>query len=123
MQIKIIITTTDSDKTANDIAEYLVKNNLSPCVQIATNIQSVYKWKDQLKKSDEILLLIKTISEKVQNCKEMILKYHNYDVPEIVVTKGQILNDEYRDWFIENSQGIYPYADNIYYVKYNISNI
>ena len=73
MQIKIIITTTDSDKTANDIAEYLVKNNLSPCVQITTNIQSVYKWKDQLNKSDEILLLIKTISEKVQNCKEIIL--------------------------------------------------
>ena len=106
MEIKIIITTTNSDITANDIAKYLVKYNLSPCVQISSNINSVYKWKDQLEKSDEILLLIKTIPEKVQDCKKMILKCHNYDVPEIVVTKGEILNDEYRDWFIDNSREI-----------------
>ena len=106
MEIKIITTTTDSNKTANDIAEYLVKNNLSPCVQITPNIQSNYKWKGQLKKSYEILLLIKTIPEKLQDCKKMILKCHNYEVPEIVVTKGEILNDEYRDWFIDNSRDI-----------------
>ena len=106
MKIKIINTTTDSDKTANVIAECLVKNNLSPCVQIAPNIQSVYKWKGKLDKSGEILLLIKTIPEKVQNCKKLILKYHNYDVPEIVVTNGEILNDGYRDWFTDNSHEI-----------------
>ena len=106
MEIKIIITTTDSDKTANDIAEYLVKDNLSPCVQITSNINSVYKWKDQLEKSDEILLLIKTIPENVENCKKLILKYHNYDVPEIVITDGEILNDSYRDWFVDNTQEI-----------------
>ena len=106
MEIKIIITTTDSDKTANDIAKYLVNDNLSPCVQITSNINSVYKWKDQLEKSDEILLLIKTIPENVENCKKLILKYHNYDVPEIVVTNGEILNDEYKYWFINNSQEI-----------------
>ena len=106
MKIKIIITTTDSNKTANVIAEYLVKDNLSPCVQIVHNIQSVYKWKGELDKSDEILLLIKTIPEKVQDCKELILKYHNYDMPELIVTNGEILNDEYRDWFIDNSRDI-----------------
>ena len=106
MKIKIIITTTDSDKAANDIAKYLVKDNLSPCVQITPNIQSFYKWKDQLDKSTEILLLIKTIPQNVQNCKKMILKYHNYDVPEVVVTDCDILNDAYRDWFIDNTREI-----------------
>ena len=106
MKINIIITTTDSEKTANDIAKYLVKDNLSPCVQIVPNIQSVYKWKGKLDKSGEMLLLIKTISENVHVCKKLILKYHNYDVPEIVLTDGDILNDAYRDWFIENTQRI-----------------
>mgnify|MGYP001371096552 CR=1 FL=1 len=105
MKIKIILTTTDSDKTANKIAEYLVKGNLSPCVQLIPKIQSVYIWKDQLDKSVEIMLLIKTIAEKVQDCKELILKYHNYDVPELIVTNGGILYAEYRDWFIDNIQG------------------
>ena len=106
MKIKIIITTTDSNKTANDIAEYLVKRNLSPCVQILPNIQSVYMWKDQLDKSHETLLTIKTIPEKVKDCKKIILKHHNYDAPEIVIINGEILNDEYRDWFIDHSKEI-----------------
>jgi len=106
MKIKIIITTTDSNKTANIIAEYLVKDNYSPCVQITPNIQSVYTWKGKLNKSREILLLIKTIPEKVQDCKKLILKYHNYDTPEIFVTNGEILNDAYRDWFIDTSHEI-----------------
>ena len=104
MKIKIIITATDSNKTANSIAETLVKDNLSPCVQITPNIHSIYKWKNRLDVSDEILLIIKTIPEKVQNCKKLILKYHNYDVPELVVMDGDILNDEYKDWFIANSK-------------------
>ena len=106
MKIKNILTSTNSDKSAHNIAEHLVKDNLSPCVQILPNIQSVYKWKDQLEQSDEILLIIKTIPEHVEDCKRLILKYHNYDVPEIIVTNSEILNDEYRDWFIENSQRI-----------------
>ena len=103
MKIQIIITTTDSNKTANVIAACLVEDNLSPCVQIVQNIQSVYKWKGALEKSDEILLFIKTIHEKVQDCKKMILQHHNYDVPEVIITDGYILNDDYRDWFTENS--------------------
>ena len=106
MKIKIIITTTDSNKTTHVIAESLIKDNLSPCVQIISNVQSAYKWKDKLEKSDEILLFIKTITENLEDCKKIILKYHNYDVPEIIVSNGEILNDEYRDWFIDNSQGI-----------------
>jgi len=27
-------------------------------------------------------------------------------VPEIVITDGEILNDSYRDWFVDNTQEI-----------------
>ena len=101
MKIKIIQTTTDSIKTAESISELLVKNNLSPCVQIIPNIKSVYQWKDKVEHSSEILLLIKTIPENVQKCKNIILKHHNYDTPEIIVMDGYILEDDYQAWFIE----------------------
>ena len=101
MKIKIIQTTTDSTKTAESISEILVKNNLSPCVQIIPNIKSVYQWKDKVEHSNEILLLIKTIPENVQKCKNIILKHHNYDTPEIIVMDGYILEDDYQAWFIE----------------------
>ena len=106
MKIKIIQTTTDSIKTAESISEILVKNNLSPCVQIIQNIKSVYQWKEKLEKTNEILLLIKTIPENVQQCKGIILKEHNYETPELIVTDGAILEDDYRDWFIGNNRKI-----------------
>ena len=103
MKIKIIQTTTSSTKISKSISEILVKNNISPCVQIISNIKSIYKWKNKIEHSSEILLLIKTIPENVQKCKDTILKYHNYDTPELIVMDGHILEDDYRAWFAEHS--------------------
>ena len=102
MKIKIIQTTTDSIKIAESISEMLVKDNISPCIQIISNVKSVYQWKDKVEHSCEILLLIKTIPENVQKCKDIILKRHNYDTPELIVMEGYILEDDYQTWFIEH---------------------
>ena len=102
MKIKIIQTTIDSIKIAESISELLVGNNASPCVQIISNVKSVYRWKNILKQSSEILLLIKTIPEKIQQCKDIILKHHNYDIPELIVLDGDIIEDDYQAWFVEH---------------------
>ena len=106
MKIKIIQTTTDSIRIAESISELLVNNNFSPCVQIISNVKSVYRWKNKLEKSSEIILLIKTIPAKIQQCKDIILRHHNYDVPELFILDGDIIEDEYESWFIEHCQKI-----------------
>ena len=106
MKIKIIQTTTDSIKIAELISELLVKNNISPCVKIISNVKSVYQWKDKVEHSSEILLLIKTIPENVQKCKNIILKHHNYNTPELIVMEGYIVEDDYQAWFIDQCRQI-----------------
>ena len=106
MKIKIIKTSTDSIKIAESISERLVKNNISPCVQIISNVKSVYQWKNKIEHSTEILLLIKTISENVQKCKDIVQKHHNYDTAEVTVIDGLILEKDYKTWFIENCGNI-----------------
>ena len=106
MKIKIIQTTTDSTKIAESISKLLIKNNISPCVKIILNVKSVYQWKDKVEHSSEILLLIKTIPENVQKCKDIILKHHNYDTPELIVLDGDIIEDDYQAWFVEHSRKI-----------------
>ena len=100
MKINIINTTTDSNKTAQQIAECLIRNKLSPCVQIVPHIESIYLWEEQLKYSKEFLLIIKTLPQNVQECKKHILELHNYDIPEIIVTQANILQVKYREWFL-----------------------
>ena len=106
MKIKIINTTTNSKKTANQISKILVKKKLSPCVQIIPNIKSVYYWNDKIEKTGEVLLHIKTIPKNIQDCKKVILKYHNYNTPEIIIIDGAIIYDKYRDWFLDNVREI-----------------
>jgi len=102
MKIKIIQTTTDSIDIAESISDLLVKKNISPCVQIISNVNSVYQWNDKIEHSNEILLLIKTIPENIQKCKNIILKHHNYEIPELIVMDGYILDDAYQAWFTKN---------------------
>jgi len=102
MYINIINTTTDSNKTATMIGEYLVNNKLSPCVQIVPQTESLFKWNGNVENKKEFLLIIKTIPQHVKECKKNILKLHNYNVPEIIVTKGEILLDTYKIWFTNN---------------------
>ena len=103
MKINIINTTTDSLKTAKYIAEYLVKKELSPCVQIITEVVSKYKWQGKVIESNEYLLIIKTIPFNVLKCKQNILKYHNYQNPEILVSESKILSTKYKQWFLNKS--------------------
>ena len=102
MKIKIISTTTDSDKVAKKIAKLLILEKFSPCVQIIPKVQAIYNWKGELEKSLEILLTIKTTSEKINDCMKLILNHHNYAVPEIIILDGEILFDEYKEWFNQN---------------------
>ena len=102
MKIKLILTTTNSYSSAQEIAEYLLKLKLSPCVQIIPNIESIYKWEGKVQYSKEFLLIIKTIPKYVKKCKKHILDMHNYDIPEMIVTEGEIILDAYRDWFLMN---------------------
>ena len=103
MEINIINTTTNCKKTAKKIANHLIINKLSPCVQLVPLIESIYKWQGKMENTKEILMVIKVVPEHLQECKKCILELHNYDIPEIIVLKSEILLDTYRKWFLKNS--------------------
>ena len=105
MKINIIITTTNSKNVVKNITKKLLENNYSPCIQIIPKILSTYKWKDKIVESNEILILIKSNNKNLNKCKEIILNYHNYDIPEIISGNYDILNEKYKDWFQDNSTG------------------
>ena len=99
MKIKILVTTTDNLETAEAISKNLIDNNLSACVQIIPEVKSFNHWKGKIETSKEFSIQIKTKPESVQACKEIILNYHNYDIPEIIAKEADILYDDYESWF------------------------
>ena len=64
--IKIVMTTTSEKHIAEALARDLVKMRLSPCVQIVDNMTSIYEWEGEIENTSEVLVIIKTTSEKLK---------------------------------------------------------
>ena len=60
---KLITTSIDCKESAKRIANQILSDRLSPCVQIINNINSFYIWNNQIEESIEFLIIIKCIHE------------------------------------------------------------
>ena len=93
-----VITTADSRKTLEKIADVLVGEKLAACAQITEKIKSVYKWKGKTEKADEYMCLIKTKASLYNAVEKKIKELHSYDVPEIIALPIVAGSAEYFDW-------------------------
>ena len=98
-KIKVMLTTFSKKEYALKIGEKLVELNLSPCIQLITQIESIYKWEGKVKKEEEILLLIKYDIQKESELITYLKEHHSYENPEIISTKFDIKNSDYIQWF------------------------
>ena len=84
------------------LAGALVERRLAACVQVMP-IRSMYRWKGEVARDDEFLLLIKTTSSRYQEVESFIRENHPYEVPEVIrldVTAGL---DAYLSWMRETA--------------------
>ncbi|SNR60259.1 divalent-cation tolerance protein CutA [Desulfurobacterium atlanticum] len=93
-----VITTTETEKEAEKIAETLVSEKLAACVQIIPSIKSVYRWQGKVEKSEEHLLFIKTKESLFEKVEKAIKENHSYEVPEIISIPVNSGSKEYLEW-------------------------
>jgi periplasmic divalent cation tolerance protein len=93
-----IISTTETKKEAEKIAQTLVDKRLAGCAQIIGPITSIYRWKGNVEKADEWLCLIKTKKELYASVENAIIQLHKYETPEIIATPVIVGSKEYIEW-------------------------
>ncbi len=84
MTHQIVLTTCPDQESAEQLATHLVEGHLAACVNIVPGIRSVYRWKGEVVKDNELLLVIKSSSERFASLKEAILARHPYELPEVI---------------------------------------
>ena len=99
---RIIETTTDDIQIAKSISQSIIKNKLSPCVQIIRPAKSTYVWEGEIESVDEYTIKVKTLERHIYKVSSVIKNKSNYDIPEIISYSFNIENDEYKDWFVDN---------------------
>ena len=70
--------------------------------QTYKNIFSDYIWKSKIEEAKEIKIDIKTHVSLKGKIVEIIKEHHNYECPEIILQKIELINGEYSEWFNKN---------------------
>ena len=94
--VEVQVTCGSTDE-ADRIAHALVTTRLAACVQ-QLPISSVYIWNDEVCNDTEILLLVKTTSDRISDIVDTVVDLHSYDVPAISAVPIVAGTTEYLDW-------------------------
>lgn len=90
--------------SAESIARALVDERVAACVNIVPGVVSIYRWKGEVTRDDEVLLVIKTRDDKLAALREAIARVHPYEVPEIVTLAPSDVNAAYAEWVDEEAE-------------------
>jgi periplasmic divalent cation tolerance protein len=99
----VVLTTAGSYAEGKKIALALVERRLASCVNIVPQIQSVYRWKDQVESAEEWLLIIKTRSQRFEQVRDAIEELHSYELPECIMLEIAEGDKAYLEWLASSS--------------------
>jgi len=98
MNAIVVMTTVGSLEVGEKLASALVEEKLAACVQILPAIESIYRWKGDVQKETEHLLLIKTTADRWEALSAFIETNHPYEVPELIALDAVNIAPKYREW-------------------------
>ncbi len=103
LEIVIILTTESSMSKAKKLSQTLLERKLSACVSFRT-IESHYLWNNQIDKSKEVQLLIKTTGKKMKKLLMVLKELHSYEIPEIICLNA-FSSKDYGNWLLKSLEG------------------
>ena len=93
-----MIETAFDDKTElEQVVKELLDNKLVASCQVVAS-DSKWNWKNELEKSKEYLLFMKTKKNLAKEIFETIKKFHSYECFEFAIFELNSCNDEYIKW-------------------------
>jgi len=96
--VRLVLMTAPDAALAGQIAERLVEEELVACGNIVPGIRSIYRWEGKVCEDAEVLVVFKTLAEKVPLVSERIQALHPYDCPEVVSLPVDGGSKAYLDW-------------------------
>lgn len=97
--MKLLVYCTCPDRVvADNLAGSLVAGGLAACVNILPGVESIYRWKGKIERSDEVMLLIKSDIAHFKALEDTISNLHPYEVPEILAVPVEAGHQPYLEW-------------------------
>lgn len=100
--VVVALTTVGKAADAERVARALVERRLAACVNVVPGVVSTYRWKGEVERDDEHLLVVKTRADRVAALREALVTLHPYELPELVVLPVEAGHAPYLDWVRES---------------------
>jgi periplasmic divalent cation tolerance protein len=94
----VVLCTVGKLDEAHTIARTLVERRLAACVNVVASVTSHYRWKNELVRDEEALLVIKTRKDRYEALQKAVVSDHSYEVPELIVLPIEAGNAPYLSW-------------------------
>jgi periplasmic divalent cation tolerance protein len=94
----IALSTCPDEAVARRVAEVLVTEGLATCVNRIAGVRSTYFWNGALQDDAEILLMMKTTSQRIAELVVRLKAIHPYELPELLVLPVAGGNEDYLEW-------------------------
>ncbi len=101
-EYQLLLSTAPDEAVANRLATQLVKLKLAACVNLLSQTSSIYQWQGQLEKSQEVMMLIKSVAKNFDAIELFFEKNHPYDVPELISCNINQVSASYGQWLATN---------------------
>ena len=94
----VALTTVGSAGDAERIAQALVEQGHAACVNVVPGVMSFYRWKGEMARDAEWLLVMKTTAARFEALREALVEMHPYEVPEVVELPIERGHARYLEW-------------------------
>jgi periplasmic divalent cation tolerance protein len=98
----LVLSTAKDRDEAEHIAERLVRERLAACVNVFSDLRSVYRWKGKVERAGEALMLMKTSRGKLSRLMARVKELHSYEVPELLALPIERGSSKYMKWLRES---------------------
>ena len=101
----VVLVTAGSAEEAESIAGALVAEKLAACVNVIPGITSVYRWQGAVQRDQELLLLVKTCRDVLDDVVRRVRELHSYDLPETIALPLVGGSAPYLAWLVGEVRG------------------
>ena len=102
---RVCLMTCPNPEAAQSLARQLLERRLVACVNLVPQVTSMYWWDGKIQEDSEVLLVAKTVAERVEQLKAVLPEIHPYDVPELVVLAVEDGLPAYLNWVKTEARG------------------
>ena len=96
--VRTVLVTAPDPEAAEALARALVEEGLIACASLIPGVVSIYRWKGELRRDGEVLLVMKTTAARVPVLLERTAELHPYEVPEVLVFSVDDGFGPYLEW-------------------------